>query len=134
MAIKANTVNVGFVSGQTTKTLAGCKSVNVKLTAQFDEDRDKSTASGPHREFRWCEMSGSCSGVLADASASQFGLSDMEGWAKAGAAPGAQLKVSGTSKFHCASTKITSFSISAPVEGKATWTLNFTGVGKAILN
>ena len=130
--IKASAVNLGFVSGSTTKKLAGCKSINVKLTAQFDEERDKSNAGHVHREFQWCELSGSASGNVQSAGTTEFDIDDMQGWAQSGAGPAVKLLVGTTSICHCSSIKITGFTINAPVEGRANWTLNFTGVGKAI--
>ena len=77
--VKGKNVRLQLGTGSTVnKTIAGCKSLSVRLTTKFDEERDKDNPDGPFRQFMWVEMSGTISGRVKEAGTNQLTIVDLE--------------------------------------------------------
>lgn len=126
---------IGLKYGTAKQTIAGTTSESIKLTSSLDETRDKSV-TGPHREFSHVELTATISGNVEGAASGQMSLADVKAFAMSGKSSGADLPaflvVSGTAIVKVNKVIFSNFSVSAPVGGKATWSVTVQGCGKVI--
>lgn len=121
--------------GTAKQTIAGTTNESIKLTTSFDETRDKSV-SGPHREFSHVELTATISGNVEAAGAGQMSLADVQAFAKTGKVNNADLSafltVNGTAIVKVNKVIFSNYSATAPVGGKATWSVTVQGCGKVV--
>lgn len=116
------------------KTIAGSKSLSVRLTTKFDEDRDKDVPDGPYRVALWVEMSGTLSGKLRTPSTNQLSLADLETICMTGKLSGldvkAALKLSSTVVAKVDKVLFSNLQQANPVSENGTWSVSFKGYSK----
>ena len=129
--------NVSLVYTASNKKMLGVTSENIKLTTKFDEERDKTTSDGPQRNFMWVELTATISGKVKDAGTGEFTLAEIQSIADTGkynsADVSAKLNIGGTNICYVDKVLFSNFSLNAPVNEKATYSVSVKGIGKAKL-
>lgn len=133
--VKGKNVRLLLGTGSTVnKTIAGCKSLSVRLTTKFDEERDKDNPDGPFRQFMWVEMSGTISGRVKEAGTNQLTIVDLETIGMTGLLSGsavkAHLQIGSTIAAKVDKILFNTLQQANPVQESANWSVSFKGYDK----
>lgn len=108
--------------------IAGLTDCSIDITTVTDDTRTKESAAGPCHEFDRIDWSASGSGEVGKEGTGQKTIADLRDAAIAGTVLEVQFAVSNSVKLK-GNALISGLTITAPVEGKATYSITFQAVG-----